>query len=92
MKLEVEVELERDAVLEDGDEQHDGEAGEHACVLQGEVSQLAGFVFLAVAVQHLGQLFDKKEYISQSQSFKGFLMYFGDHQAHFCFENTSQKA
>lgn len=60
MKLEVEVELERDAVLEDGDEQHDGEAGEHSCVLQDKVSQLAGFVFFTITVQHLRQLFNKR--------------------------------
>lgn len=43
-------------VLEDGDEQHDGEPGEHAQVLQDKVSQLAALVVLAVPVEHFRQL------------------------------------
>lgn len=48
--------IKNDLVLEDGDEQHDGEAGEHAQVLQQEVSQLAALVVLAVPVKHFRQL------------------------------------
>lgn len=48
--------IKNDLVLEDGDEQHDGEAGEHAQVLQDEVSQLAALVVLAVPVKHFRQL------------------------------------
>lgn len=60
----LEVEVKDDAVLEDGDEQHDGEACEHAYVLQDKVSQLAALVSFTVAVQHLGQLFDKRRLTS----------------------------
>lgn len=40
-------------VFEDGNEQHDGETGEQAKVLQDKVAQLTALVFLAVAMEHL---------------------------------------
>lgn len=48
--------FENDLVLEDGDEQHDAEPGQHAQVLQDEVSELAALVFLAVPMKHFWQL------------------------------------
>lgn len=53
--------IKNDLVLEDGDEQHDGKAGEHAQVLQDEVSQLAALVVLAVPVKHFRQLWTKSQ-------------------------------
>lgn len=58
----LEVEVKHDAVLEDGDEQHDGEACEHAYILQDKVSQLAVFVIFTIAVQHLRQLVNKRKF------------------------------
>lgn len=53
--------IKNDLVLEDGNEQHDGEPGEHAQVLQDEVSQLAALVVLAVPVKHFRELQTKSQ-------------------------------
>lgn len=54
--LLLKAKIKNDAVLEDGDEQHDAEPGQHAQVLQDKVSQLAALVVLAVPVKHFWQL------------------------------------
>lgn len=51
--MELKFKVEDDAVLEDGDEQHDGEACEQPHVLQQEVTQVTAFVLLTVAMKHL---------------------------------------
>lgn len=52
----LEVQVQHDVVLENGDEQHDAEAGEHAQVLQDKVTQVAALVVFTVTMEHLGQL------------------------------------
>lgn len=59
--LRLKAKIEHNAVFKDGDEQHDAEPGQHAQVLQDKVSQLAAFVFFAVAVKHLWQLRTKRD-------------------------------
>lgn len=61
VETKLELEVEHDAVLEDGDEQHDGKACEHAYVLQDKVSQKAAFLLFTIAVQHLRHLFEKRK-------------------------------
>lgn len=56
LRPRLKVKIENDAVLKDGDEQHDGEPGQHAQVLQDKVSQLATLVVLTVPVEHFWQL------------------------------------
>lgn len=48
--------IKNNAVLEDGDEQHDAKPGQQAQVLEDKVSKLAALVVLAVAVKHFWQL------------------------------------
>lgn len=62
LQRKLEVEVQHDAVLEDGDEEHDGEACEHAYILQDKVSQLAVVVIFTITMQHLRQLVNKRKF------------------------------
>lgn len=62
VEMKLEVEVKHYTVLEDGDEQHDGETCEHAYVLQDKVSHLAALVIFAIAVQHLGHLDNRTKF------------------------------
>lgn len=47
---QLKAKFKNDLILKDGDEQHDAEPGQHAQILQEEVSELAALVVLAVPV------------------------------------------
>lgn len=64
VETKLEAKVEHDAVLKDGNEQHDAKACEHAYVLQDKVSQLAAFVTFTITMQHLRQLFNRRKFTS----------------------------
>ncbi|KAK5624187.1 hypothetical protein CRENBAI_000005 [Crenichthys baileyi] len=57
-----------DAVLKDGDQQHDAEAGQQAHILQDEVSHVAALVFLAVPMKHFWKLWRTPRNQSEPES------------------------
>lgn len=68
----LEAKVEHDAIFKDGDEQHDAEPGEHAKVLQDEVTQLASLVLFAVTVKHLRQLLRGGTYRTMRRLMEGY--------------------
>lgn len=57
--VRLESEVEHDVIFKDGDQQHDSKPGEHAKVLQDEVTKFTALVLLAVTMKHLWQLMRK---------------------------------
>lgn len=60
------AQVQLDVMLEDGDEQHDGEAQQDARVLQQEVASVANAVVASVVVKHLWHLITPSSWLEPS--------------------------